>query len=76
MDKKTFFVIEEEETATGKVFSHAEKVPNCYNLLGFFKPCHGCKIISVNACDTWKEAQAIAQHWNNCARNNNKYMFA
>ena len=76
MNKKTFFVIEEQEIKTGRLLSHAEKVPNCYNLLGYFHPYNGFEIISINACYTWKQAQEIADFWNDGARKNGKYVFA
>ena len=76
MNKNTFFVIEEIEEATGKSFSYAQKVSNSNNLKGFFRPSfHGYNILSINACDTWKEAQDIANAWNECAKEKGKYIF-
>ena len=75
MNKNTYFVIEQQEIETGRTIAHAETVSNCYNLLDYFKPFHGCKIISINACDTKKESEKIAEFWNDCARKNNNYMF-
>ena len=75
MNKNTFFVIEEEEIETGRLISYAMKVHNCNNLLGYFTPRKGMKIISINACDTWKEAQEIAHFWNDCAEKNGNYLF-
>ena len=74
MNKNTFYVIE-EENEEGKSLAHAEKVPNCYNLLGSFQPYKGFKIISINACDTWKEAEKIAHIWNEAAKKKGKYAF-
>jgi hypothetical protein len=75
MKKTTFYVIEAHNPTTGKYYSHAEKVPNCYNLVGKFTAIDGFEVISVNACDTWKEAQEIADFWNEGAKKRNKYAF-
>ena len=76
MEKNTFFVIEQKEIATGKCVSTAQKVANCYNLLHYFKPYNGYEIISINACDTWKQAQEIADYWNEGAKNRGVYALA
>lgn len=75
MNKNTYFVIEEKHKS-GKVFSHAEKIANAYNLIFAIKPMKDCELISVNACDTWKEAQEVAAFWNEGARNRGQYLFA
>lgn len=75
MNKKTFFVIEQKSTETGKYYSYAEKVPNCYNLFNYFHPARGYEIVSINACDTWKEAQEIARFWNDGAKTRGLYAF-
>ena len=76
MDKNTYFIIQEKNTENGKVFAHAEKVHNCYNLFKYFHPCRGYDIVSINACSTWKEAQKVANFWNECAKNNKNYAFS
>ena len=76
MGKKTFYVIEERSPETGKTIAHAEKVCNCFNLLGYFTPRKGLEIVSINACDTWKEAEKIAAFWNQCAREKGFYLFS
>lgn len=73
MEKNTFFVIEQQNILTGKVYAYARKVPNCYNLRGLFVPSKGYEIVSINACDSWKKAQATADNWNECAKNNGNY---
>lgn len=75
MNKQTFFVVQQREIETGKLFAYAEKVSNNYNLYGYFKPFNGCEILSVNACDTYKHAKEIAEDWNNVAYDNGKYLF-
>lgn len=75
MNRNTFFVIEEQEIESGRYVAYAEKVPNCYNLLHYFKPRRGMEIISVNACNTWKEAVEIARCWNEGWRKSGKYLY-
>ena len=75
MEKNTFYVIEAENPTTGKTYARAEKIPNNYNLIGKFTAAAGFIVISVNACDTWKEAQKIADFWNECAKSRSKLAF-
>ena len=76
MDKNTFFVVQEKNEATGKTLAYARKVHNCNNLVDFFQPQKGFKLLSINACDTWREAQDVADCWNECARANGNYAFS
>ena len=75
MKNNSFYVVEEQHKESGKTFAYAQKVPNAYNLIGKFVPTSGFKLISVNACDTWKEAQKTADFWNEQARKKNNYAF-
>lgn len=78
MKNNTYYVIDVKETATGKSYATALKVPNVYNLLGYFERtiAKGFELISINACGTWKEAQKIAEWWNECkTKNNNSYLY-
>ena len=75
MENNTFFVIEIQDNNTGKTAARAEKVNNKYNLLDLRLSARGFSLLSVNACDTWKEAQKIADFWNQCAREKNNCMF-
>lgn len=68
MKGKTYFVIEKEHTPTGKVCAYSETVSNCYNLFGYFQPGKDFRIISINATETKKEAERIAEAWNESAR--------
>ena len=73
MNKCTYFVIEEKHTSTTKLLYHAraEKIHNTNNLLYAIHPhSPNMELVSVNACDTWKEAQDIAAYWNECFSNN------
>ena len=77
MKKTTYFyyVITEQNNETRKLYSHAEKIPACYNLLDAFKPFTGFTILHINAVETWKEAQKTADLWNESAKNKNSYAF-
>ena len=75
MEKNSFFVIEIIENETGKTAARAQKVNNKYNLVGLFNPAKGFSLLSVNACDTWKEAEKIAHFLNVFARNKNNCLF-
>jgi len=74
VNHNTFYVIDQANDE-GKYIAYARKVPNCYNLVGIFKPMTGFKIISVNACDTWREAQETARYWNDRHIENGRYAF-
>lgn len=74
MNHNTFYVID-QTNYEGKSIAYARKIPNCYNLVGIFKPMTGFKIISVNACDTWREAQETARDWNDRHIENGRYAF-
>lgn len=75
MSKYSYYVIEQQNTTTGKYYSYATKIQNCTNLICAFKPSIGFTIVSVNACDTFKEAKEIAEYWNQGAKENGKYCF-
>ena len=69
MNKYTFYVIEEKMQNPNRLLYHAraERIHNSNNLLCALKPqTSNMEVISVNACDTWKEAQDIAEYWNKC----------
>lgn len=76
MYKNAFFILSEIEIESGKRFAYAEKVPNCYNLFNYFTPHNGCKIESINACDTFKNAKETAELWNDAYKRNGFYLFA
>lgn len=75
MTKTKFYVIEAYNPTTGKYYSRAEKIPNSCNLISKFTALDGFEVITANACDTWKQAQEIADFWNQCAKERNKYAF-
>lgn len=77
MNKFTWYVIEAIDKATGKSFSWAERVHNSSNLIGYFERVQREMIVlSVNACDSKKEAERTADCWNDCARDKGNYLFA
>lgn len=76
LEKNTFYALQERNKTTGKLYAYMQKVSNYTNLLYAFKNCtSGCELISVNACDTKKQAQELVEFWNQCAKDNGRYMF-
>jgi hypothetical protein len=73
--KNSFYVIEERHTKTGKTYAHAETINNAYNLVYKFKPRPNFEIVSINAADTKKQAEEIADFWNEGAKTRGKYYF-
>lgn len=53
------FVVYTRETERRGRYAVAEKLSKSINLVGYVKDC-----ITFNICDTWKEAQNIAEQWN------------
>lgn len=72
MKNKTFFVFQ-CETEPGKMYAYADTIQNCNNLVNIFAGIRG--LVSANACDTRKQADAIARDWNNCYKQNGTYAF-
>ena len=58
MNKKTWYVITIKDDE-GKFYSFAEGINNNCDLTGYAKQAH-----TMNACDSKKEAQRIADEWN------------
>jgi len=58
----------------GKYVSYARKIHNSNNLITILQ----CEpnLVSVNACDSLKEATAIAEKWNADARAAGTYLYA
>lgn len=75
MDSNTFYIIEIKEISTGKTMAYVKTVNNKYNLIGLFDPAKNYQLLSVNACGTKKEAQKIADFWNEAARAKNNCLF-
>ena len=70
MSKNTYFVISGERN--GKYYAYVEKVANCYNLKGYFV---NPEIITINVCDSKKEAEKIASAWNVTWSSEGKHAF-
>jgi hypothetical protein len=45
------------------------KIPRCNNLVGYMRD-FKCK--TFNVCNTWKDAQKLAEQWNQDFKNNGK----
>ena len=71
LDGYVWFVLQEKDK-DGKMFAWAERVHQSLNLFGHFSQRYR-DIISINVCKTKKEAQALAKHWNDCAKENGNY---
>ena len=75
LEKNTYYAIQERSKTTGKYYAYMMKVSNLTNLLYAFKPCSGCELSSVNACDSRKQARELVDFWNQCAKDNGRYLF-
>jgi len=75
MEKYTYFVIGERSKENGRNIAYAQRIHNCNNLLYAIHPRKDMELVSINACDTWKEAQEIARFWNECYQKNGTYLF-
>ena len=49
------------------LYAMAKKISRNYNLVGYVKDC-----TTFNVCSTWKDAQRLADFWNECYRKNGK----
>lgn len=76
MEKNTFYLIEIMDNNTGKCAAYVRAVRNNYNLVGLFTPAKGFTLVSVNACDTKKQAQEIADTWNQAYKDKGLYLYA
>ena len=75
MDSNTFYIIEIMEKSRGGTAAYVKIVNNSYNLIGLFDPAKNYQLLSVNACKTKKEAQKIADFWNEAARAKNNCLY-
>lgn len=64
LDGKLFAVYTVEDKEIG-LYAVAEKIPRSNNLVGYFEKCK-----TFNVCNTWKDAQALAEQWNQDFQNN------
>ena len=65
MEKTTWYVFQMKDEA-GNFYAYAAGIRNCNDLTGFAK-----EAFSMNACDSKKDAQRIAQAWNDQYVKNN-----
>jgi len=85
MNKKTYYLIDESfDTSEGRKWhARVEEVLNSRNLLAAITPTYWPegdknvwgKIVSVNACDTRKEAWETADAWNQAHRQKGLHLF-
>ena len=63
-----------QRSENGKYYAHAWKLGRHINLASFVKDFPN--LVSMNACNTMKEAKEIANAWNEQFKANGTYMFA
>lgn len=72
MKTEYFYYTIEIINPEGKTFAYAERVHQAYNLYGYFdRFCNkskGEEIISITPFSTLKQARAVANFWNDTAR--------
>ena len=68
LDYTIFAVYTKEDSIMGTV-AIAEKIHASYNLASKVT---GLNMITLNVCKTWKEAQKLADFWNECFKKNGK----
>lgn len=71
----SYYVVEEMHDVTRRKFAHVIRIANNENLLTAFQASLDYSLIHVNACRTKKEAQAIADAWNESAKAKGEYAF-
>lgn len=71
MSKNSYLVISFEEN--GKFYAIAKKWNNSNNLVSLFSE---KKVLTANICDSKKEAEIIADAWNNQYKENGNYAFS
>ena len=71
MNKNSYIVI--VEMVNGKRVAYVEKWNNQNNLVCLFK---NNRIETANICDSRKDAERIAEDWNQCYKRNGSYIFA
>jgi hypothetical protein len=70
MDKNTYMVV--VETKDGKYSACVYKHHNSYNLVGMFID---ERYVTANICDSKKEAEHIAEYWNDGWKKEGKNMY-
>lgn len=76
MNKNSYLIIEIMDPATGRTAASVRKWNHSYNLVSLFENTSGNKILSVNIADSKKEAESIADYWNQAYIAKNKYLYA
>ena len=65
----SYYAMQYSECINGetKFWASAERIPRCYNLVGF---CRDERVKSMMSCKTFKEAKEIARAWNDTYKAN------
>lgn len=69
--KNFYYAVSEHEN--GKNYAYVIKATASDNLLGLFERHKNLK--TANACETKKQAENLANFWNECYKINRTYMF-
>ncbi len=70
MDKYTHYVV--SECKDGKYIAYSVRIRNNENLVGFIRD--NPAIVTFNVCDSKKDAENIAEFWNESYKKNEKYL--
>lgn len=79
MNSFTWYVIDCRNKTNNKCFAYTERIHHSNNLIGYFernKPGSSYEVLSVNACDTKKQAEQIATCWNEGYKSRGLYCFS
>lgn len=68
MTGNIFVVFEIDDPKFGAV-AYAEKIDRNINLISYGRD---KRYLAMNVCNTWKEAQKVADYWNKCYKANGR----
>lgn len=68
MNGNLFVVFEVSDPQFG-VIAYATKIPRDTNLIPYGQ---NKRYLAMNVCNTWKEAQEVADYWNKCYKANGR----
>lgn len=71
---KYFYYAIDNKDKDGKMYAHAWRIHESINLLSALRQFPNA--IFIHQCKTKKEAESIADNWNECHKTNGCYMFA
>lgn len=70
---KNYWFVMSFRNREGKLYAAASPFNHGYNLVYQFDPAAGC--VTANICETKKQAETIAQLWNEAYKKNGTYAF-